>query len=47
MLDGTDMPVETKFSEKFMSPKFKDNGLKYKVGVCIATGCIVWIHGPA
>ncbi len=30
-LDGTDMPVEMKFSEKFMSHKFKGNGLKYKV----------------
>ncbi len=36
-----------KFSEKFMSHKFKGNGLKYKVGVCIATGHIVWVHGPS
>ena len=41
------MPVQMKFSEKFMSHKFKGNGLKYKVGVCIATGRIVWIHGPS
>jgi hypothetical protein len=47
MLNGTDMPAEMKFSEKFMSHKFKGNGLKYKVGVRIATGQIVWIHGPA
>jgi hypothetical protein len=40
-LEGTDMPVEMKFSEKFMSHKFKGNGLKYKVGVCIATGHVV------
>ena len=46
-LDGTDMPVEMKFSEKFMSHKFKGNGLKYEVGVCIATGHVVWVHGPA
>ena len=46
-LDGTDMPVEMKFSEKFMSHKFKGNGLKYKVGVCIATGLVVWVHGPS
>ena len=45
-LDGTDMPVEMKFSEKFMSHKFKGNGLKYEVGVCIATGHVVWVHGP-
>jgi hypothetical protein len=30
-----------------MSHKFKGNGLKYKVGVCIATGHIVWVHGPS
>jgi hypothetical protein len=41
------MPVEMKFSEKFMSHKFKGNELKYKVGVCIATGHIVWVHGPS
>jgi hypothetical protein len=46
-LDGTDMPVEMKFSKEFMSHKFKGNGLKYEVSVCIATGRIVWIHGPA
>ena len=46
-LDGTDMLVEMKFSEKFMSHKFKGNGLKYKVEVCIATGHVVWVHGPA
>ncbi len=46
-LDGTDMPVEMKFAKEFMSRKFKGNGLKYKVGVCIATGHIVWVHGPS
>ncbi|KAL3794720.1 hypothetical protein ACHAW5_003729 [Stephanodiscus triporus] len=46
-LDGTDMPAQMKFSEKFMSHKFKGNRLKYEVGVCIATGRIVWIHGPS
>jgi hypothetical protein len=45
-LDGTDMPVQMKFAESFLSHKFKGNGLKYEVGVCIATGRIVWIHGP-
>ncbi len=35
--------------KKIMSHKFKGNGLKYKVGVCIATatGHIVWVHGPS
>jgi hypothetical protein len=46
-LDGTDMPVQMKFCKNFMSHKFKGNGLKYKVDVCIATGQIVWIHGPS
>ncbi|KAL3792212.1 hypothetical protein ACHAW5_004087 [Stephanodiscus triporus] len=46
-LDGTDMPVEMKFAKEFMSHKFKGNGLKYEVGVCIATGHIVWVHGPS
>ncbi len=46
-LDGANIPVEMKFSEKFMSHKSKGNGLEYKVGVCIAAEQIVWIHGPA
>ncbi|KAL3791579.1 hypothetical protein ACHAW5_000882 [Stephanodiscus triporus] len=46
-LDGTDMPVEMKFAKEFMSHKFMGNGLKYEVGVCIATGHIVWVHGPS
>ena len=29
------------FSEKFNGP-----ALKYEVGVCIATGHIVWVNGP-
>ncbi len=41
------MPVEMEFAIEFMSHKFKGNGLKYKVGVCIATGHIVWVHGPS
>lgn len=45
-LDGTDVHVQMKFSEDFMSHKFKANGLKYEVGICIQTGHIVWVHGP-
>ncbi len=41
------MPVEMQFAKEFMSHKFKGNGLKYKVGVCIATGHIVWVHEPS
>ena len=45
-LDGTDMQVQMKFSPGFMSHKFKGNGLKYEIAVCIQTGEIVWVHGP-
>jgi hypothetical protein len=34
------------FDPKFMSHKFRSNGVKYEIGVCIQTGNIVWIHGP-
>lgn len=40
------MPVQMKFSNKFMSHKFKGNGVKYEVGICIITGHMVWVHGP-
>lgn len=45
-IDGTDMPVESMFDPKFCSHKFKSNGLKFEVGVCIETGDIVWINVP-
>ena len=32
------MPVQMNFAEKFLSHKFKGNGVKYEVGVCIKTG---------
>lgn len=28
------------------SHKFNGPGMRYEVGICIATGWIVWIHGP-
>ena len=34
------------FSTKIFSKKLNGPGLKYEVGVCIATGQIVWINGP-
>ena len=37
-LDGTDLPVQMKFAENFMSHKFKGNGVKYEIGVNIQTG---------
>ena len=45
-IDGTDMPVELGFNKRFFSAKFCSGGLKYEVGVCIATGHIVWVNGP-
>lgn len=45
-IDGTDMKVEMRYNKDFFSHKFKSGGLRYEVGVCIATGHIVWIHGP-
>eukprot|EP00804_Cyclotella_cryptica_P008160 CCRYP_004634-RA/>CCRYP_004634-RA protein AED:0.21 eAED:0.21 QI:0/-1/0/1/-1/1/1/0/100 len=40
------MPVQHRFDKKICSHKFKSNGLKYEVGVCIQSGNIVWINGP-
>ena len=40
------MPVQHRFDPKFCSHKFKSNGLKYEVGVCIQSGNIVWVNGP-
>lgn len=45
-IDGTDLQVQMKFAENFLSHKFKGNGVKYEVAVCIQTGGVVWIHGP-
>ena len=45
-IDGTDMPVQLGFNKGFYGVKFNHSGLKYEVGVCIATGHIVWINGP-
>lgn len=45
-IDDTDMPAEIGFNKEFFGVKFNHSGLKYEVGVCIATGYIVWINGP-
>ena len=47
-IDGTDCPVfePWPFSTKLYSHKLNGPGLKYEVGVCLATGRIVWINGP-
>jgi hypothetical protein len=46
-LDGIDCIVNEPwpFDEKWFSQKFNGPGVKYEVGVCIATGHIVWING--
>eukprot|EP00804_Cyclotella_cryptica_P021378 CCRYP_016786-RA/>CCRYP_016786-RA protein AED:0.16 eAED:0.16 QI:0/-1/0/1/-1/0/1/0/117 len=40
------MSVQHRFDRKFCSHKFKSNGLKYEVGVCIQLGNIVCVNGP-
>jgi len=45
-IDGTDMPVALGFNKAFFGAKFNHSSLKYEVGICIATGYIVWINGP-
>ena len=34
------------FGPKWVSQKFKGPGLRYKIGICIATGYIMWVYGP-
>ena len=45
-VDGADMPCEMCSDKRFYSHKFNGNGVRYEVGVCIATGDIVWISRP-
>jgi hypothetical protein len=47
-VDGTDFRINepTPFSPTWYSHKFKGPGVRYEVGVCIATGWIVWLNGP-
>ena len=47
-VDGTDFQVYCqKWSYKFWYDfKFKKPGVRYKVGVSIVNGDIVWINGP-
>lgn len=44
-VDGTDFKV-TCNEAAFRSYKFRKNGLRYEVGICIMTGHIVWLMGP-
>jgi hypothetical protein len=47
-LDGTDFAIQepSPFNPGWYSHKFKGPGLRYELGVAIATGWIVWINGP-
>ena len=47
-IDGTDCPVMEPwpFDGRWYSKKFNGPGVKYEIGVCIATGHIVWVNGP-
>jgi hypothetical protein len=44
-VDGTDFRI-AEHGKIFYSHKFKKSGLRYEVGLCIATGDIVWLNGP-
>ena len=44
-INGTDFRI-TEQGLDFYSHKFKKSGLCYAVGICIATGDIVWLNGP-
>jgi hypothetical protein len=44
-VDGTDFRIAEQ-GKDFYSHKFKKSGLRYEVGICIATGDIVWLNGP-
>ena len=47
-VDGTDFRIQQwqPWSKGWYSKKFNAPGLQYKIGVCILTGWIVWLHGP-
>ena len=46
-IDGTDCQIwePSPFSTKWYSHKFHGAGLRYEIGICIATGEIVWVMG--
>ena len=47
-IDGTDFRIlePRPFSRSWFSHKFKGPGVRYEIGVSIATGWIVWVNGP-
>lgn len=46
-MDGTDFPIEEPqpFNKKWYSHKFHGPGVRYEIGLAIATGYIVWASG--
>ncbi|CAJ1955890.1 unnamed protein product [Cylindrotheca closterium] len=47
-VDGVDCPIQEiwPFDEAIFSKKLNGPGYKYEIGICIATGAIVWVNGP-
>jgi DDE superfamily endonuclease len=47
-IDGTDFKIQEPipFNKKWYSKKFNGPGVRYRVGICIQTGWIVWVNGP-
>ena len=47
-VDGTDCRIEEPqpFDRQWYSHKFRGPGVRYKIGLYIQTGCIVWVNGP-
>ena len=47
-VDATDFRIyeQTPFDPKWKTHKFNGPGVRYKLGVCIQTGWIVWVNGP-
>jgi len=48
VIDGTDFKINEPFpfDPSYFSHKFNHAALRYKIGVCIKTGWIVWVLGP-
>ena len=44
-VDGTNFRILER-EKLWYSHKFKKSAVRYKVGLCILTGKIVWVHGP-
>jgi hypothetical protein len=47
-IDGTDGAIQEvyPFDPELYSYKLNAAGLRYEIGICIATGLIVWVNGP-